>query len=352
MQSMGIENGERVIQQQIRSAVESGVRETTVTGDYIIRETIFLPSNFTLYLKDCRLVLGDNTFCQMFSNEKVFSKEKMFLRDCDTNIRIIGIGDAVLDGGNYNGLSEKNYKTTPYSMTVNNMIFFRNVDGFRIQNLKIVKQRWWAIHLSYCRNGEIRDIDFCADFVRVVDGEVVWGLTRDDYEHIRVKNADGIDVRTGCHDIRIENITGFTEDDTVAVTTLGGGNMEALHKVEDGYNGIYNIHIEHVHASAFCTVVRLLSQGGTQLHDVTVEDIQDTSADKKYFDRGLYAVRIGDTHRYGKTPESADIDTYNITVKDVTGCGEAVVHTVGNMEKNRFENIKAIGAGTVERERL
>ena len=29
-------------------------------------------------------------------------------------------------------------------------------------------------------------------------------------------NADGIDIRRGCRDIVIENITGFTEDDTVA----------------------------------------------------------------------------------------------------------------------------------------
>lgn len=347
-----IENGEQPIRQAIENAVKSGAGEVTVTGNYRIYETIFLPSDFTLYLKDCRLVMGDNTFCQMFSNQKALNTGKMFLKDCDKNINIIGLGNVVLDGGNYNGLSEKNYKDTPYCLTVNNMIFLRNVDGFRIQNLKVVNQRWWALNFACCRHGEIKDIDFCADFARVVDGEVVWGLTRDDYANIRIKNADGIDLRTGCHDISIENISGFTEDDTIALTTLGNGLFETVYKVEDGYNGIYNINIKHVHSSAFCTIVRLLNQGGTALHDVTIEDVQDTSADKKYFDRGLFAVRIGDTYRYCKIPDSADKEVYNVHVKDVTGCGQAVLQTVGNMDRNSFENIRAFGQCSVEWEKL
>lgn len=336
-----IENGEKYIQQAIDNAVQNGSKEATVMGNYRIYETVYLPSDFTLYLKDCRLVMGDNTFCQMFSNQKVALKGKMFLKDCDKNINIIGLGNVVLDGGKYNGLSEKNYKNSPYFMTANNTVFFRNVDGFRIENVKVVNQRWWALNFVYCRNGVLKDIDFCADCTRTVDGKTVWGLTHDDYDSITIKNADGIDLRTGCHDISIENVTGFTEDDTIALTTLGGGFMETLYKVEDGYNGIYNIRIKHIRSSAFCTIVRLLSQGGTELHDIDIEDVQDTSADKKYFDRGLYALRIGDTHRYSQAGD--DKEVYNVRVNGVTGCGTAVVHTVGNMDKNSFENIRSFG---------
>ena len=40
-------------------------------------------------------------------------------------------------------------------------------------------------------------------------------------------NQDGIDLRQGCHCITIENITGYTGDDLIALTTIGGGKTEA-----------------------------------------------------------------------------------------------------------------------------
>ena len=36
-------------------------------------------------------------------------------------------------------------------------------------------------------------------------------LDYDKYEEVLVKNSDGVDLRIGCHDIKIENITGFID---------------------------------------------------------------------------------------------------------------------------------------------
>ena len=72
-------------------------------------------------------------------------------------------------------------------------------------------------------NGYIGDLDFCANDTGIDgNGCEYHGLKRDKYAEVLVKNADGVDLRQGCHDIVIENLTGFTEDDSVALTALNG----------------------------------------------------------------------------------------------------------------------------------
>ena len=48
------------------------------------------------------------------------------------------------------------------------------------------------------------------------------------------------------------------------------------------------------------------------------------SKDCRYMDRGLYAVRVGDTRLYGSRYSTID-ETYNITIKNVKGGGEYTV---------------------------
>ena len=52
------------------------------------------------------------------------------------------------------------------------------------------------------------------------NGNLYHGLKRGHYNDILIKNADGVDIRQGCHHILIENLTGFVEDDCVACTAL------------------------------------------------------------------------------------------------------------------------------------
>ena len=42
-----------------------------------------------------------------------------------------------------------------------------------------------------------------------------------------ILNQDGLDLRQGCHDIAIENITGYTGDDLVALTDIVGKGQPA-----------------------------------------------------------------------------------------------------------------------------
>ncbi len=80
----------------------------------------------------------------------------------DKNIKIIGEGKAVLDGGNYNGLCERNCGKDGLPMRwKNNLLLFTNVENFEIAQIKCQNQRWWALNFVYCSFGEIHDIEFC-----------------------------------------------------------------------------------------------------------------------------------------------------------------------------------------------
>lgn len=256
-------NGAAHIRALIAAAKAAGQTEVVLHGDYEIEDTVILPSHTTLLLADCHLRMADGSFCQMFRNEHSAPGEAREGSEPDRDIRLLGRGRAILDGGCYNGLSEQNSeKDGMPHISQNNLVLFCNVDGFEIGGLSIRHQRWWALNHFYCRNGHLHDLDFLADDTRVEeDGTRHSGLSHEKYGQILVKNADGIDLRVGCHDILIENITGFTEDDTVALTGLEG-KTERLYHVKGLSTDMYNIIIRSVRSAAFCAQVRLLNQGG------------------------------------------------------------------------------------------
>jgi len=349
-----INNGAAFIQQQIDRAVADGIYQATISGNFEIEKTILLPSDFTLTLENCHLRMADNTFCNMFTNASCRTERGRTEEGTDRNITLRGIGRAILDGGEYNGLGERNcLKDGRPHISVNNVLLFTNVDGFRVENLHVRNQRWWALNFVHCCNGYIGHIDFLADYSYIdADGVRRWGLGKrqygterlSTYEEVYIKNADGIDLRTGCHDIIIENITGFTEDDTIALTGLPG-KLEAMFGVEGRCLDIHNIIIRNVMSSAYCANVRLLNQSGVKLYNILVDGIMDTSKDSPCLERGGSGVRIGDTHMYGTRHATAD-ETYNITIRNVCSRAGAAMRIAGAMRDCLFENIRTFdGAG-------
>lgn len=334
-----IEKGSIIIQGMIDDAIKQGKNEITIVGNYLINKSIVIPSDFTIILDRCHLRLEDNTYCQIFINTYVSNiNEGYSSRIKDRGISIIGKNGAILDGGNYNGLSEKNWKEKGHYIAVNNVILFANLEKFNISGIKIINQRWWAINLINCSFGKVRDIEFCSNYMRLLpDGTLTSGLLANDYSSVYVKNSDGVDIRLGSHDIEVENITGFTEDDTVAVTALLG-ELESRYASDRQTNEIYNIKIKNVRASAYCTLVRVLNQGGTLIHDVSIEEIFDDSGNCRYMDKSFaYAVRVGDMCRYG---EGKDVAPENITIKNVFGRQDVVLRLIGDIKNLVYDGIR------------
>ena len=334
-------NGASYINGLIKEAIENKTRCARVSGDLEIDEAVRLPSNFTLILEDCHLRLADGSHTNIFVNEHNETELGNTLDGTDTNISSIGRGRAILDGGNMNDVHER----VPAAERVapiykNNLILFTNVSGFKISGLSLINQRWWATNFIYCRNGYIGKLDFCADDRwRDEKGELHSGLRRDRYSEVLVKNADGVDLREGCRNIVIENLTGFTEDDSVALTGLAGA-MEARFRVEGLSSDICNVTIRNIRTSAYCTNVRLLNQGETKLHDIDIDGVYDESETSPHLDHGNFAVRIGDKHMYGPRHCTKD-ETYNISVKNVYGRGFAVLAIAGEIGNLTMYGIEA-----------
>ena len=345
--------GSGYIASLVSEAISRGERTAAVRGNWTVDNSVRIPSDFTLVLDGCYICQADGCFDNIFVNEHHGTPEGKTAAGRDHNIRIIGKNGAVLDGGNYNGLGEKNAgKDGRPPIWKNNMILFTNVEGFEVSGLQCRNQRWWALNFIYCADGHIHDIDFCSCDIWVDEnGEQHHGLLRSRYAQVLVKNSDGIDLRQGCHDIVIENITGFTEDDTVALTALNG-RMEQAFAVEGLPSDLCRVTIRNVAAAAYCSTVRLLNQGEICLHDILIENIVDTSPDSPHLDSSSYTVRVGDgNHMYGSRHATKD-ETYNITVRGVRShASRAALHLAGQIGNLIIEDVQC-AEGTRELEDL
>lgn len=329
-------NGAAYINSLIKKKTAEGCREITVSGNYETEDTIILPSGVTLVLKDCRLRMADGTFCQMFRNEGAVH-ENVF----DSDIHLRGEGTAVLDGGNYNGLSERNALTggRPH-IIVNNILTFVRINNLSVSGIEVKNMRWWALNFIACSYGHLHDICFASDATVIdpVSGERLYGFGNRKYEDIYIKNSDGIDLRLGCHHFLIENITGFTEDDTVALTALESSIENFYPFPESAEHSIHDVTVKNIRAAALCGIVRLLNQGGTSLYNITVDGVYDTSAGDDRLIRGNRGVLVGDRKLYGDYYPSEN-DTYNITLKNIEARADIVLKIYGKIKNLTVENI-------------
>ena len=325
--------GADYIDAEIAKAIKNGCRTARITGYWEIDRAVRLPSNITLILENCHLRMADGVFSNMFLNEHYGTEIGRTLEGTDRNINIKGRGMAIIDGGSFNGLTERTANKNGYpSMWNNNPLIFCNVDGFSISDLKVINQRWWALTFIFASNGYVGNIEFCSNDTAIDEnGREYHCLDYDKYEEVLVKNSDGVDLRIGCHDIKIENITGFIEDDTVALTALGEGYEGKSLSVEGVPFDIYNVEIRNIRTASFCSMVRLLNQGGTKLHDILIDGVYDRSETCPHCIRTFNAVKIGDNHMYGSRHATED-ETYNITVRNVYSAGVNGVKLAGAMK--------------------
>lgn len=318
----GYTDSER-IQNAINLAIERNINvviipEFNMCGDdvWIIDQAILLPSNITIYLDNAHLLTPKDAYCNFFRNSNFYEDIGKTKDGEQTNIKIIGIGEALLDGGEYNELSESNgLKDGRPSIKNNCMILMNNVKNVEIKNLKTRHHRWWAFCFSYSNNVHISDISFWSDYAyRNEKGERCTDRTAVKEYECYVKNGDGIDLRNGCHDFLIENISGRTEDDSVALTTLQGSWHDFF--VEGQDDDIHDVTIRHLHTDCLdCGNIRLTCADGNQIYNVTMDDIVDTSPiDAPYHSMGT--IKINDSYyhytRISKLGEMRNIKISNV----------------------------------------
>lgn len=321
------ENGGAYINDLIRKAVDSGARTCTVSGNWEIEQAIMIPSDFALVLDGCHLRMKTGVICNMFNNEHINCLSPL-VKDYD--IVIEGRGRAILDGGEPNELNERTFKADPSAFpgithnAVNSILMFAHVDGIRISGLQIRNQRYWALTFAYCCHSVLRNIDFQSNDTWIdAAGQLRHGFIRGEttVESICVRTADGIDLRCGCHDFIIENITGFVEDDAVALNCVWC-NVAETYYAEGDCKDIWNVIIRNINVATRCSPLRLLNGDGNLLHDILIDGVFDALRECRFTNISNFFVRIGDNRPYYRETPSKPGEVYNITVKNLHSIGK------------------------------
>ena len=278
-----------------------------------MEKAVKLPSYMTVVLMNCYLRQVDFTYENMFTNSRAYEHEGRCLAREEHDITITGVGNAVLDGGEPNGLLEKTCFLNGFpDKRYNAMVLFNNVRNMVLENFQISQSRWYGMYFIHCDTVRVSNIDF------------------DNWENCC--NRDGVDVRQGCHNFLIENITGTTGDDTVALNNLGNDGNDGRY-VEGKDVDTLHMTIRNVKADAGrWFVVRLLDQDRHLEQYITLDTILDASRseDKK---RAGATVMVG-SHEYHYKVRGELGDLAHVTIRDVYsrstrgvafgGCGDDV----------------------------
>lgn len=296
------------------------LNERTGQELWVIDETILLPSEITILLDDCHLIMADHVMCNMFRNENMYTEISCTPEGEQHDIRIIGRGNAILDGGNHNGLTEATMlKSGMPHVRNNNLILLHNLRDYRLEGFRCVRMRYWAINQICCRRGYVGHIDFDVQTV--------------------VRNQDGVNLRIGCSDILIEHITGITGDDVVALTALPKCSDGDL-KIEGRDVDIHDITIRDVRAHTRCSIVALRNCDGAQLYRVQIENIADLGGEWGPWD----VVHLGENNYFVERPSRLG-ETREITVRGVHSRARGTVFLGGSLMDSHISDVHAeVGA--------
>ena len=271
---------------------------------WLIDQAIMLASDTTVELHNAHIKLSDRCRDNFFRSANC----GMGINPIEpaSHIHIIGKGNALLEGADNpraTGDSAKTIGERTHGSDAGNEgesqkgdwrnigILMANVSNFSIENISIKDSHCWGISLEYCHHGKVRDVHFESTGSKIVDGQKV-----------TILNQDGLDLRQGCHDIHIENITGHTGDDLIALTAIHHQNLEAGGLCSTMVSGkgqpddaIHSVTIRNVrgHCAGGHHIVRFLNTGDMQMYDIVLDGLIDTSQAP---DRSRASVKIGDAN--------------------------------------------------------
>lgn len=329
---MGNDDAES-IQNAVDKASELGVNrvviprmnERTQKPEWLINRTILLPSNMTVILDNCYMEQCQSAYCQMFTNTLAHEVEGRLAENEQHDIVISGVGNVTLSGGKPNGLLERTSGRNGLpSIWRNHIIYFHNTRNIVIENIRIREQRWWGICFLFCRYCRLSNID-----VSVIP---------------HVGNQDGIDLRRGCNNFIIENITGRSGDDLIALTNISN-KYEMICGVEGRDPDTHDIIIRNVKGdSNYCFMLRLLNHDGNKMYNISVDGLYDVSKPESKQRPGA-AVCIGSHLYYGIRPSELG-ETRNISINNISSRGEAAVLISNTLADSYFSNIKTFSDNT------
>lgn len=341
-----LEDDSAMIQAAVDEAAKTGEKVTiprhnarTGKDIWIISRAIRLHTGSVICLDNCHLRQADGVYQNIFINSNHGTPLGYTREGRQYDICIFGVGNALLDGGVHNGLREHNHNRDglPH-IEYNSMFNFLNVERLRVENLRIINHRYWAFVHTYCSHGRISNIDFHVPVQRM--------------------NQDGINLRSGCSHFTIENITGCTGDDTVAMTNLHSRHDEPMK--DTGYDtSIHNVIVRNVQAYTMYSLVRLLCHYGKKIYNVVVENLMEQCVDEytgmpgsDWLMEDMKTLRLGacvriggEAYFKGEENRARCTDMHNITIRNVVSKGRMGIKADTALSGALFDNIRMYGEG-------
>ena len=342
---------------------------------WLLDRAVLLPENTTVIIENCRIKLADSCRDNFFRSANCGFG--MAEPEHISNIRIRGVGDAVLEGAdhpratgdgskilacpcpkNFTGaevptfedLHRHSYGTDagkPGELQRGDWrnigILIANADHVSIENLRIVESHAWAISLEACSDAVVRGIEFRARMTRNIEGAL----------HNN-ENQDGVNLRAGCRDVIISDITGTTGDDVIALTAIAsprtrhtGGELGFTEVMPNDFTrrdkDIRNVIIRDVlaHSAGGCKILRLLALGGAEIHGVTVDGIVDTSPDDFHT---RTSVEVGAAPGIAGQPDSpygvqSECSIFDVAFSDIVSNADRVFHIPGGLNNAVIANV-------------
>ena len=330
--------------EKIQSAVDAAKGTTnmvvipakrTKNGNiWLLDSAILLPGNMTVILENCTIQLSDKCRDNMFrsGNVGVGITDPEF----NSNISIIGVGEVVLKGAENPRATGDGARTLVSSLQNgrvsygsdagkegvkqkgdwrNIMILMAYVDGFKLKNVTIENAHAWAISFERTHNADISDIRFNCPDKQIVDGKEVF-----------IANRDGIDLRHGCKNFRIHNISGTTGDDFIALSILGlnaevqdGGTLASTMVTSRRWKGTEDdteqIYISDIQCNSLTRAVAIRANGPAGISNLYVDGL--------IFEGGYNAMLVGGKG-YGDPSLPGKIN--NIYAMNIIGGGRSLIH--------------------------
>ncbi len=335
--------------QRIQSAIDAAKgttnnivipsRNANGTNIWLLDSAILLPSNMTVILDNCTLQLSDKCRDNMFrsNNVGVGITNSVW----NKNISIIGIGDVYLKGANNPRATGDAHRTlaldpaeekkvgnwrVSYASDAgkegikqkgdwrNIMILMAYVDGFKLKNVNIENAHAWAVSFERTINAEISDIRFNCPETQIVNGKEVF-----------VANRDGIDLRHGCKNFRIDNVSGITGDDFIALSTLAiysespeSGSINSTMVSTRTWRGTEDdteqIFITNIVCKSSTRAIAIRANDVASINNVYINGVM--------FNGGHNAMLVGGKG-YGHDSQPGKIN--NIHAMNITGDGQSLI---------------------------
>jgi hypothetical protein len=345
--------------QRIRSAINAAKgksnkvvipsRNSNGSGFWLIDSAILLPGEMTVILDNCTIQLSDSCRDNMFRSDNV--GEGIMNPEWLKDISIIGTGHVILKGAKNpraTGDSGKTLGKATYGTDAgktgrkqtgdwrNILILMGYLDGFILKNVSIENSHAWAVSFERTMNADISDIHlFNPSEISIESNK------------IKVLNKDGINLRHGCKNFRISDVSGITGDDFIALSILGihsdhpeGGSLNSTNVTSRKWNGteddIENIYISNIACQSPTRGVAIRANDSSGVRNVYINGLAW---------HGNYNSILVGGKGYGRPSIPGKIN--NIHVMNFSGNGRSLVHIESAVEDCSFVSGLYSGEGEI-----